>query len=333
MHLVQKEWTDVLRREYLQGFIRAGGSAVKFVTPMAGLDATAVTQALRTLATEERYHFVHVDAARTKVHMIDHVFHEIARQTAWNDLAYTFVSRLLEKNGLRLPAQRERFTLSVIAELNGREPHLLKNDLREDLEQEIFRDYRMSQEFRIAMIRLCRAQLEPAPPGVVPGEQITSWLRGELRRISELKWALIFQKVARHNARDMLSSLSHWLHLTGYSGLVLVLDIGRCLVQRPRPLDPGDTSLYYSTGAVLDTYEMLRQLVDETDDMEYCLVIVLAPPEFLQPDCRRGVQRYQALNMRIWDEVRDRYRANPFACLVRLVSVSSAGNDAKEATA
>ena len=61
-----------------------------------------------------------------------------------------------------------------------------------------------------------------------------AWLRGELRRISEVKRALIFQRIARHNARHMLASLAHWLRITGSAGLLLILDIARCPLTVPR---------------------------------------------------------------------------------------------------
>jgi hypothetical protein len=67
----------------------------------------------------------------------------------------------------------------------------------------------------------------------------------------------------------------------------------------------------------MDAYEVLRQFVDATDELEGCLIGVLAPLEFLD-DERRGVERYTALKLRVWDEVRDRQRANPLAALVRL---------------
>jgi len=37
-------------------------------------------------------------------------------------------------------------------------------------------------------------------------------------------------------------------------------------------------------------------------------------------DDRRGLNRYDALKLRIWDEVRDRHRQNPFASLIRVSS-------------
>ena len=46
-------------------------------------------------------------------------------------------------------------------------------------------------------------------------------------------------------------------------------------------------------------------------------------PEFLT-DVRRGLNRYEALKLRIWDEVRDRQYQNPLGALIRL---SGSSND------
>ena len=47
--------------------------------------------------------------------------------------------------------------------------------------------------------------------------------------------------------------------------------------------------------------------------------LVVAAPEFTT-DANRGVDAYQALKLRIHDEVRDRNRDNPFSSLVRVGS-------------
>jgi hypothetical protein len=116
----------------------------------------------------------------------------------------------------------------------------------------------------------------------------------------------------------MLSSLSYYSHIAGKTGLVIVLDISRCLMQRPKSRQPDDESLYYTKATILDAYEVLRQFIDGTDEMEFCFIAVIAPPPFLHPDDGRGVWNYDALKLRIWDEVRDKYRANPLSSLIRL---------------
>jgi hypothetical protein len=69
---------------------------------------------------------------------------------------------------------------------------------------------------------------------------------------------------------------------------------------------------------VLDAYEVLRQLVDGTDELQGCLVVVVCPLEFLGNEYGRGLAGYQALHMRVYDEVRDQNRVNPLAALIRL---------------
>ena len=121
----------------------------------------------------------------------------------------------------------------------------------------------------------------------------------------------------------MLFSLAHWLTLTGRSGLLLVLDVAR-YAEAVRPAQRGAGN-YYSTSATIDLYEMLRQLIDATDEVHACFVAVLVAAIFSSSnsnsnpqDDRRGIRSYQALYFRIWDEVYDRNRENPFSSLVRI---------------
>ena len=67
----------------------------------------------------------------------------------------------------------------------------------------------------------------------------------------------------------------------------------------------------------IDGYEVLRQLVDNTDEMANLVVAVVASPAFLT-DPARGLDAYQALKLRIFDEVRDARRDNPLSALIRL---------------
>ena len=97
---------------------------------------------------------------------------------------------------------------------------------------------------------------------------------------------------------------------------MLHLDLTR-LAEARRPPLAERTGIYYSKAAVLDAYELLRQLIDATDDLEGTLVVALVPPQ-LVTDENRGLPSYAALQLRVADEVRDARRANPFSSLVRL---------------
>ena len=113
----------------------------------------------------------------------------------------------------------------------------------------------------------------------------------------------------------MLFSLVHWLKLCGAGGVVLALDISRYLQDRSKD---STGSLYYSLSAMLDCYEMLRQFIDGTDESEYLFTAVLTPSRFLDEGDRRSVNNYEALKLRIWNEVHDRKYVNPLASLVRI---------------
>jgi hypothetical protein len=308
-------WLEVIQAEYLETFVAAGGGAVRFVVPATRDDGCQVRQGLGAAAADLAFQFVAVDGATTKLHLADKLFGAVARQVDWDALAGTFVWQLLAERGLRLPPTREgAVDLTSIAGLNAREESLLRAELRSAIENDIFHDYAMSQEFRLAMIQLCLARLDPhADPAL--RDAVLEWLRGELRLVSSVKRAMIFQRLGRHTGMAMLLSLTHWVRRAGRRGLLLVLDVARYAHNAPR--GDRDDMLHYSTSATLDLYELLRQLIDSTDELEGCFVSVLADPEFLIDD-RRGLRSYQALYFRVGDDVHDRYRDNPLAPLVRL---------------
>ena len=317
MELRSQEWFQTIRQEYLQRFVGQGGSSVKFVVTPSDTDRAHVQDQLVALAVQEQYACVRVDAKDTKIHMMDKFFHQVSRRVPWDELASQFVRRLLQENGYQIPEGKEEFSLAGVARMNERAEPLLRRDLNSWLERAIYHDTHMCQEFRMAMIRLCLGQMDSGAESPFMTEPVKAWLSGELRQISSLKEALIFQKIVRTNARYMFASLSRWLRLVGKTGLVVSLDLSRCLESK-KPTSP--EGLYYGVSATLDAYEMLRQFIDGTDELESLLLVVSVPPEFLT-DTRRGLSRYEALKLRIWDEVRDRQYQNPLGALIRLGAI------------
>jgi hypothetical protein len=316
--MTPEAWAKVIESEYLASFVRQGGAAVKFAAATTDAGRAELQERLATAAEAHGFQFVLLNATEVRLHLIDQLFHAVARQVDWDGLTRAFLERLLRARGLRLPPAPEPLSAVRLAELNAAPEVLLRTELRGALAHELFEDYAMSREFRFAMFALCAARLDPTDNPALEAS-IKAWLRGDLRLISEVKRALIFQKIARHNARHMLFSLAHWLTLTGSSGLLLVLDVAR-YAEAVRPAQRGAGN-YYTTSATIDLYETLRQLIDATDEVHALFVAVLVAPDFLQPqlrDDRRGIRSYQALYFRIWDEVYDRNRENPFSSLVRI---------------
>ncbi len=311
------DYAAFLDGDYFHGYVDRGGAAVKFVVPPVDEAADRFSSLLRSRGEAAGFAVAHIDAGTTKVHMMEHVFFDVARQIDWDGLAASGARRALEAASYPV-AVGDGLSVDRVAasyEVDGRE---LRRDLDRQLQRLVYRDYAMVQEFRIAMVRLCQAQLRTGQVADAEHAAVLEWLRGELRLISALKTALIFRRIARHNARHLLFSLAHWLSVNDRAGLLLEFDIRRLAIAR-RPSLEERVGLYYNKAMVLDTYEVLRQLVDNTDELSHCCVVVVAAPEFLS-DPARGVDAYQALKLRIYDEVRDVHRDNPYSSLIRLAA-------------
>jgi hypothetical protein len=310
-----EDYVSFLDGEYLHGYVDGGGAAVKFVVPTEDEAAALFRERFSRLAADAGYAVATVDATETRVHLLEQVFFEVARQINWDDLAMVATRKAVASAGYPAPPDGTVFLDSLAAHyrVDQRE---LKRDVDRQLQEQVHRDYAMVQEFRTAMFRLCQAQLHSGQVVDAEHAAVLDWLRGDLRQISALKSLLIFRRIGRHNARHLLFSLAHWLAVNDRAGLALVLDIRRFgLARRPSPEDRHGH--YYTRAALLDAYEVLRQLVDNTDEMANCIAVVLASPAFLS-DSPRGLDAYQALKLRIFDEVRDANRDNPFSSLIRL---------------
>lgn len=310
------EYAEFLAVEYLDSYIAAGGAAVKFVVAGEGGDGDRFSATVGDRAAASGYATVRVDAADVRVHMMDQIFFALAHQVDWDGLAAHRVRAAFAGVAHPVPDHSEDVSVDAVAAHHHVDPRELTRDVNRQLQHDVSHDYAMVQEFRIAMLRLCQAQLRTGQVTDAEHAAVLDWLRGELRQISMLRTAMIFRRIGRHNARQLLFSLAHWLAVNGRAGLLVELDVRRFgFARRPKPEER--QGLYYTKAALLDGYELLRQLVDNTDELSHCCVVVLVAPEFTS-DANRGVDAYQALKLRIYDEVRDRNRDNPYSSLIRL---------------
>ena len=312
------DYAEFLAVEYLDTYIAAGGAAVKFVVAADPGEADRFSRNVRDGAAAGGYVTVLVDAVDVRVHMMDQVFFAVARQIDWDGLAAHRVRAAFAAVDYPVAADAVDISVEAVAAHHRVDPGELNRDVNRQLQQQVFHDYAMVQEFRVAMLRLCQAQLQTGQVTQAEHTAVLEWLRGELRQISLLRSARIFRRIGRHNARQLVFSLAHWVAVNGRAGLFLEVDLRRFgFARRPQPEERH--GLYYTKAALLDGYEMLRQLIDNTDELSHCCVVVVAAPEFTS-DGNRGIDAYQALKLRIYDEVRDRNRDNPYSSLVRLGS-------------
>lgn len=308
-------WLKFLDEEYLATFIRDGGASVKFAVPLDETSRSTLFASLTERSKNKGYAVAQIDAAQTRVHMIDQLFFAVAEQMPWTDLSLRVLEKLSSEAGYAPATPGEGSFLTRLAEANRNDEAMVRLNLNPLVQERIFKNRKLSKDFRVAMTHLSLAELSGGEDGLTKREVITDWLTGRNKAISAVKPYSIFTGINRTNARHLLESLLAWVRFAGLAGLVLLLDTKRIsLVRNPR-----DEALYYSRAAVMDHYEVLRQFIDATDRMRGCLVMVVPDEAFLDDETNgRGLGAYQALKFRVFDEVRDRAFVNPMASLVRL---------------
>ena len=95
----------------------------------------------------------------------------------------------------------------------------------------------------------------------------------------------------------MLRSLAEVIRMGGYSGLFVAIDDLEILTSRSS-LEP----VHYTKMKREDTYESIRQLIDDIDSMKNIMFVYAFDRELIDNE-NAGLKSYQALWMRIQNEI------------------------------
>jgi len=335
-------WLEVMDRYYLCDFIGAGGSAFKLLLTQDDGQTQEALSGLRDLADQHGYWFFRVSASETRVDLIEQIFFQITRQIEWHSLVSQDAANFLQRLDYVLPDGTRLSDIEAIADASGCDEHELKKRIREKTIEEIVQDREMCKEFRTALARSREAQFFPG--GVTPSEADTllAWLQGRQVNSAALRRLSIYSPIGRHNARDMLTALARWLAKHHGKSMVLGMDLSALLAVRPRrrstgpAYGPGEVatttpaettdaaplSLDYTRAQFLDACEVLRQFIDDTDELTHCLICCVAPSELETGKKRKLQDEYPALHNRLVNEVRDREKTNVLAAMVRAGDVA-----------
>jgi hypothetical protein len=316
MQTTASEWLGSLDKYYLSDFINSGGAAFKLL--LAGEErSAAILDRLQSLAESKGYLYVRVSAAETRIDKIDQIFFAVARSIDWERLVDRDALQFLREHDYEVPEGVSPSDTAAIAEANGSDLEDLLKDIRRATRQEIVQDRRMCKEFRTAVARLRGARFFPRSVTPTDTETISGWMRGERVSTASLKDLGIYSKIGRHNAREMLIALSHWLAKSLSMGLVIGIDLRALLAPRSSDASGQPLALHYSRSALLDAYEVIRQFIDQTDDVTHCLICAVAPEE-IETDEKRSIFKYYALQSRLLSEVHDVDRQDLLASMVRI---------------
>jgi hypothetical protein len=313
-------WLNFIEQEYLAGFIRDGGSAVKFAVPMEERLRSDLFHGLDEIGRRGGYLVAGAHAAETKLHMIDEIFFRVAQQVPWSELCQRIIAGVAAESGYSWVEPGSGPLYRRLADANRVDSQVLLGDLKRAVSNKVFKHSVLSRDFRVAMNAFCFAELSGGPEGATTVQTLVEWLTGRNRAVGAVKPYQIFRRINRATARYFFESLAHWVRMAGYAGMLILIDAQRVtLAQNPR-----DESVFYGKAAVLDVYEVMREFIDRADRLEGCLLAVVPELAFLE-EHTRGLLCYTALHHRVFDEVRDRSLVNPMAALAR-ISAASSGN-------
>lgn len=304
------EWLSVVEREYLSAFVPAGGAAVKFAI-LDDADVDPVADRLVLLGQAHAMLTVSVDAGHIRIHLMQELFFALARALPWDSLVQRYLERLFGSHDYAWPRPGAAMATAELAAAFAVAPSLLAHRVDQWLTEDLWADRQLVQDFRAALLSLCLARLEPE--GRETAGPVVQWLRGEKVAPVVLRGADISVRLSRTNARAMLGSLCRFLRKAGVAGLVVVLD-----VRRLANTAPADGMLRYTPAAVMDAYEVLREIIDDLERLPGLFLAVLADAALAAGEPRRALAQYAALQMRVWPDVRPGDRQNPVAPLVWL---------------
>ncbi|MDR3307722.1 MAG: ATP-binding protein, partial [Coriobacteriales bacterium] len=193
---------------------------------------------------------------------------------------------------------------------------LTKREIRTQLSELFFNNRGIDNNFALASALITSGYL--GYPALDPESeaQLLSWLSGEKGvRIATLrKLGLSPSRITRHNARHMLCSLLEVVRIAGFAGIAVAVDDLEMLIETSVLEEVRYTKMRRE-----DAYESIRELIDGIDTLG-CFMIVFAMDRSLLEDETKGLKSYQALWMRIQNEISSD-KVNRFADIIDLEKV------------
>ena len=190
---------------------------------------------------------------------------------------------------------------------------LNKREIRAQLRQMFLDNPMMDNNFALACSMLTGSILGYPVLEEQNRELLLAWLEGDRSiKLSQLR-AMDFYpgRITRYNARHMLRSLAEVVRMGGFSGLYVSVDDMEILVSRSSL-----EAVHYTKMKREDTYESIRQLIDDIDSMKNIMFVYAFDRELIDNE-NAGLKSYQALWMRIQNEIVGE-RFNRFADVVDL---------------
>lgn len=309
--------TDFWETTYLQEFIPAGGSKIKFITGQKGSGKTHTLNLLTSKTRKLDYITVAFSAYDIWLHDFREVYLEILRQTDLPKLLEKCSHAIIEAMGFNHQEIPRGLTFVDFLGQQGLADGLTRREIRLQLKQMFLDNPLLDNNFALTCSLLCGGIL--GHPFLEPQSRqlLLGWLNGDKTiKVSTLRpLGLAPNRITKYNARHMLRSLAEIVRLSGHAGLFVSIDDLEILVDKSSL-----NSIHYTKMKRDDTYESIRQLIDDIDSF-HNIMFVFSFDRLLLDDENKGLKSYQALWMRIQNEIVSS-KINRFSDIIDLDAVA-----------
>ncbi len=302
-------WVD----KYLREYISEGGSKIKFVTGNSGSGKTHFLELFMSHAKNENFITISFSAKDIWIHDFKEVYLEILERSDFLNCLKKCSEQIVRDLGFSPDDIPEGMTFVDYLSSIGQMDVITKREIRFLLNKTFLQNPLIDTNFALCCSLLTggilgHPTLEDHNKGLLMG-----WLScsrevtiADIRRLGFSP-----SKITKYNARHMLRSLSEIVRIAGFNGIVIAID-DLDILTNTNSLE----EIRYTKMRREDAYESIRELIDEIDTLKN-IMFIFAFGRSLIDDDFRGIKSYQALWMRIQNEI-DSERFNRFTDIVDL---------------
>lgn len=291
--------TDFWREKYLLEYIREGGSKIKFVTGRKGSGKSHLLKLTADIARQENYVTAEFSAREIWLHDFREIYLEILRQSDLMEVLRRCSFKIVENCGFDYQEIPEEMTFMDYLSRDGLADAITRREIRLQLKSMFLDNPLIDNNFALACSLLTGGILGHPLLEEQNKELLLGWLEGDRSvKIASLRsLGLSPVRITKLNARHMLRSLAQVIHMAGYAGLLVTIDDMELLISRSSL-----ENVHYTKLKREDTYESIRQLIDDIDSLKNIMFLFGFDRELLDND-NAGIKSYQALWMRIQNEI------------------------------
>ena len=309
----QDNLLNFLSEQYLDSYIPDGGSKIKMVTGRPGVGKTNFSRLMLAEAEDHGYLTVHFSAESVWLHDFREVYLEVLRQCDLEKILQGCADMIIQKMGYDPSEISEGKTFMDFLSETGNGDVIGRNEIRTYLREMFTRNPLLDNNFASCCSLIVGGKLGYPPLEASAKELLMAFLHGDKTvKFSMLRaLGLSPARITKYNARHLLRSLAETVHNGGFKGILIVIDDMEILQDKH-----AQGPVRYTKVRREDTYESIRQLIDDIDSMRY-LMFLLCFDRVLMDNDDIGIKSYQALWMRIQNEVVSP-RFNAFADIIDL---------------